>query len=105
MSELVAHLPRTVFTPELRLEVSADRKFKIPVEIKDRLLAENNPDISVNDVDGVRVTTPEGWWLVRSSNTEEMITLRIEAFSDEGLVTLKQQIKEQLSLSGFELEV
>lgn len=104
MSELVAHLPKTVFTPELRLEVEASRKFLIPTEIKDRLVAESNPNIQVNDIDGVRVTTPEGWWLVRASNTEELITLRVEAFDEEGLEKLKAQITKQLRLSNFELK-
>jgi len=104
MSQMVAHLPQMVFTPELRLEVEASRKFAIPNEIKDRLEKANNPEISVNDIDGVRVTTAEGWWLVRASNTEEMITLRAEAFNNEGLEKLKQQIVEQLKLSGFDLK-
>jgi len=103
MSQLVEHLPKMISTPELRLEVDASRKFAIPEEIKERLLKSSDPTIKVNDIDGVRVTVPEGWWLVRSSNTEELLTLRIEAFNEEGLKKLEKQVVEQLHLSGFEL--
>ena len=101
LSSLVSHLPHMHNTPEVRFHVSEDRKFDIPEEIKERLLNANDKDVQVNDVDGVRVTTPEGWWLIRASNTEDVLTIRAEAFSAEGLIKLKASVEKQLNLSGI----
>ncbi len=100
LSELTAHLPKMFNTPEVRFHVPADRKFHIAPEIKARLVAENDKSISINDIDGVRVTTPEGWWLMRPSNTEDVLTVRAEGFTAEGLESLKNQLITQLDLSG-----
>lgn len=101
MSTLIAHLPKMHNTPEVRFHVSAERKFEIAPEIKRRLLKANEKDISINDIDGVRVTTPDGWWLMRPSNTEDVLTLRAEGFTPAGLERLKSQLIEQLGLSGI----
>jgi phosphomannomutase len=87
-------------TPEMRFHVPAERKFAIADEIKGRLRNGNQKDISINDIDGVRVTTPDGWWLLRPSNTEDLLTARAEGFTAEGLSLLKAQLVEQLGLSG-----
>lgn len=102
LSELYAHLPKMKFTPEVRYHVPADRKFLIADEIKARLIKENIKDLSINDIDGIRVTTPEGWWLIRASNTEDLLTIRAEGFDDQSLEKLKNQVIDQLSLSGIE---
>lgn len=101
LSAMVAHLPKMHNTPEVRFHVDAARKFQIAPEIKDRLRALNQKDITINDIDGVRVTTPDGWWLIRPSNTEDLLTIRAEGFSDEGLARLKQQVIDQLAQSGI----
>lgn len=100
MAELVAHLPKMLNTPEVRFHVPADRKFHIAPEIKFRLREAGN-DISINDIDGVRATTPDGWWLIRPSNTEDLLTIRAEGFTAEGLERLKAQVVAQLALSGI----
>jgi phosphomannomutase len=96
VSELVAHLPKMHNTPEVRFHVPAERKFQIAVEIKSRL---SGPD--VNTIDGVRVTTADGWWLMRPSNTEDVLTVRAEGFTVEGLARLKDQLIAQLKQSGI----
>ena len=101
LSDLVAHLPKMYNTPELRFHVPADRKFAIAPEILARLKAENNSDVEINDIDGVRVTTPDGWWLMRASNTEDVLTIRAEGFSEEGLERLKSQLVSQLAASDI----
>lgn len=101
LSALVAHLPKMENTPEVRFHVPADRKFQIAPEILARLRAENAKDVSINDIDGVRVTTPDGWWLMRASNTEDVLTIRAEGFNAEGLERLKAQLVSQLSQSGI----
>jgi phosphomannomutase len=101
MSALVSHLPKMYFTPEVRFHVPAERKFDIAPEIKARLRAAAAKDVDINDIDGVRVTSPDGWWLIRPSNTEELLTIRAEGFTPEGLERLKAQIVDQMKLSGI----
>ena len=59
-------------------------------------------DADVNDTDGVRVTTPDGWWLLRASNTQDVLVARAESYTQEGLDRLLAQIDEQLAASGLE---
>ncbi|MFN7114281.1 MAG: phosphoglucomutase/phosphomannomutase PgmG [Alphaproteobacteria bacterium] len=101
LGDLVSHLPRMENTPEVRFHVPAERKFKIAPEILARLRSENAQDVSINDIDGVRVTTPDGWWLMRASNTEDVLTIRAEGFNTDGLARLKAQLVSQLSQSGI----
>jgi len=90
-------------TPELRFQVDESRKFAAIDEVKARLKGTDAPkDISVNDTDGVRVTTPDGWWLLRASNTQDVLVARAESYTDEGLARLLHQIDEQLEASGLE---
>jgi phosphomannomutase len=100
-SSLYAHLPKIHNTPEVRFHVPADRKFKIVPEIKKRLQSANQNGVTVIDIDGVRVTTADGWWLVRASNTEDVLTVRAEGFTPDGLERLKGQMIEQLKSSGI----
>jgi phosphomannomutase len=99
LAELVDALPSVFNTPETRFDVEAARKFQVIGEVKARLAAD--PANRVNDIDGVRVTTADGWWLARASNTQEVLVARAEASSPEGLARLKAQLVEQLGLSGI----
>jgi phosphomannomutase len=101
LSALTAHLPKMHYTPEVRFHVPASRKFEITPEILNRLRSANQQDIAINDIDGVRVTTPDGWWLVRPSNTEDLLTMRAEGFTSEGLERLKAQLVTELGSSGI----
>jgi len=101
LSKLVEHLPKMQNTPEVRFHVPAERKFQVAPEIKARLAKLALKDTEINDIDGVRVTTPDGWWLMRPSNTEDLLTVRAEGFNAEGLERLKKQLIEQLAESGI----
>lgn len=101
LAEMAAHFPEIYNTPEVRFHVPAERKFDIAPEIKARLEAEKAEGVEINDIDGVRVTTPDGWWLMRPSNTEDVLTIRAEGFSQEGLERLKNQLIGQLKQSGI----
>lgn len=101
LSDLAAHLPTMENTPEVRFHVPAERKFSIAPEILGRLRAENTEGVSINDIDGVRVTTADGWWLMRASNTEDVLTIRAEGFNTAGLERLKTQLVSQLAQSGI----
>ena len=90
-------LPQLVNTPELRFDCAEDRKFKVVEEVKERLKAAK---ANVNDVDGVRVSTADGWWLLRASNTQAVLVARCEARDQAGLDRLMTALKAALSASG-----
>ena len=87
-------------TPEIRILVSEEQKGAIVEEIKNHLVAQGT---NVIDIDGIRVTTPEGWWLLRASNTQNMIVLRVEASTKEGLSTLQESLVTYLAKRGISL--
>jgi len=92
--------PQLVNTPELRFDCPDDRKFKIVDEVKARL---KKAGAKVNDIDGVRVNTPDGWWLLRASNTEPVLVARCESANEAGLERLKHDLKAALATSGVNL--
>jgi phosphomannomutase len=99
VTEMRAAMPNMVNTPELRFQVDESRKFAAIDEVKARL---KGTDAEVDDTDGVRVTTNDGWWLLRASNTQDVLVARAESRSQEGLDRLLRQIDEQLEASGLE---
>lgn len=101
LSSLLAHLPEQINTPEIRITVDEDRKFKLVDDIKARLLALQSDDLIINDLDGIRVTTPDGWWLLRASNTQSAVVARFEAKSDKALENLKNMVRGELAKSGY----
>jgi phosphomannomutase len=90
-------LPSVVNTPEVRFPSSETRKFAIIKEIKAKLKARG---ADVNDIDGVRVKTSDGWWLLRASNTQDVLVARCEARNAAGLERLKREVTEVLREVG-----
>ncbi len=84
-------------TPELRFDCPDERKFAVIEEVKARLAAAG---AEVNGIDGVRVSTDEGWWLLRASNTQAVLVARAEARDEAGLARLKEQIRSHLLATG-----
>lgn len=99
ITQLRSDMPQMLNTPEMRFQVDESRKFAAIDEVKARLA--DSPD-DVNDTDGVRVTNDDGWWLLRASNTQDVLVARAESDSEDGLERLMAQIDEQLALSGLE---
>jgi phosphomannomutase len=99
LTALKDKIPNLVNTPEMRFQVDESRKFAVVTEILDRLEASG---ADVNRTDGARVNTADGWWLLRASNTQDVLVARAEAKDQAGLDRLLAQIDEQLSLSGLE---
>ena len=91
-------LPHVVNTPELRFAADESRKFKVIEEVAARLREQG---ARVSDIDGVRVRTEDGWWLLRASNTQAVLVARAEANSADGLERLKGALVEQLEGSGI----
>ena len=97
LTEIMDAMPKTVATPELRFQVDEVRKFAIVEEVRDRLAADG---AKVDATDGVRVSTADGWWLLRASNTQDVLVARAEAADQAGLDRLVAQIDDQLAKSG-----
>ncbi len=99
LGEMRAALPQVINTPELRFDCDEARKFVVVEDVKARLAAEG---AKVQAVDGVRVLTEDGWWLLRASNTQAVLVARCEASTAEGLERLKAMLVKQLVASGLE---
>ena len=91
-------LPHVLNTPELRFDCDDRRKFAVIDEVAGRL---RSAGATVSDIDGVRVSTPDGWWLLRASNTQAVLVARAEARTEEGLERLKAALVDQLAASGL----
>jgi phosphomannomutase len=99
LSALKDAMPAMINTPELRFQVDEARKFAVVDEVLARLEADG---ASVDRTDGARVSTADGWWLLRASNTQDVLVARAEARDEAGLERLMAQIDAQLALSGLE---
>jgi len=97
LTQIMDEMPTTVATPELRFPVDEARKFAVVEEVRERLLSEG---ASADTTDGVRVSTDGGWWLLRASNTQDVLVARAEASDQASLDRLVAQIDEQLGHSG-----
>jgi phosphomannomutase len=98
LTDLRSAMPQMINTPEMRFQVDEARKFPVVEEVLDRLEASG---ANVDRTDGARVNTSDGWWLLRASNTQDVLVARAEAKSEEGLERLMAQIDEQLAASGL----
>ncbi|MHB8053696.1 MAG: phosphomannomutase/phosphoglucomutase [Candidatus Aminicenantales bacterium] len=100
LSEMLAALPKTYSTPEIRVYASEEVKFKIVDEVR-RALAAKYPVI---DIDGVRAIMPKGWGLVRASNTQAVLVLRFEAETEADLAAIQKEIKAEVERAIKRLE-
>lgn len=94
LSEIRKSLPQTYSTPEIRIESDDSKKFDIVKKLQFDLKAKN---IDFNDIDGVRVNSDNGWWLIRASNTQPILVARCEANSKKNLDKLVENLKSILS--------
>jgi phosphomannomutase len=102
-SSLTAHLPSIQNTPEIRFEVEESEKFDLVAKVAQSVKSANDTSISVNEIDGVRATTPDGWWLLRASNTQNVLVTRCESQSSEGLERLKQMVISEVAKIGYDV--
>ena len=101
LNQIVSKYPKTFSTPETRFDVDETKKFKIIEDIKERLI---NFKGNIIDIDGIRVETEEGWFLMRASNTQNQLTCRVESISLEGLKKLINVVENQLALSNVDFK-
>jgi len=90
-------LPQMVNTPEVRFDCDDTRKFQVVEQVVAGLRARGD---EFSDVDGARVSTSDGWWLLRASNTQPVLVVRCEAADQAGLDRLKAAVTQALAPSG-----
>jgi phosphomannomutase/phosphoglucomutase len=96
LSVLRAELPQYVSTPEIRVDCPEDRKVAV-VAAAARHFAGRYPTVTI---DGVRWRAPDGWGLIRASNTQPILVLRFEAKSMQGLETIRREAEQVLAAEG-----
>ena len=92
VSSLLADVPRTFSTPEIRVDCPEDQKFEV-VRRAQAFFAARYQAVTV---DGVRVTFPDGWGLVRASNTQPLLVLRFEARTPERLAEIRRLVEDKV---------
>ncbi len=100
LSQLLADVPKTYASPELRVDTVEERKFEIVKRATEVL---RQAGYSIVDIDGVRVTFPDGWGLIRASNTQPLLVLRFEAKTRSRLMEIQQLIESTLEKVKREL--
>lgn len=98
LSRLLADFPRTFATPELRVDCADERKFDVVQQAAEHFAAR----YPVATLDGVRITFPEGWGLLRASNTQPVLVLRFEAASETALAAYRREVEGWLSRHGVQ---
>jgi len=93
VSDLLADVPPTYSTPEIRVECPDHIKFKVVEKLTEAF----RKDYNVIDIDGVRIVFDDGWGLVRASNTQPALVLRFEALSRERLEEIKEMVENRLA--------
>lgn len=91
LSELFKDVKRYFSTPEIRIEVSDEKKFDIVEKVKNFY---STKKYKINDIDGVKVYYPSGWALLRASNTQPALVVRIEGETEEELKNIKKEFFE-----------
>lgn len=94
ISSLLADVPQTYATPEIRIDCPDNKKNDVVNRIKNHF--RNTPGLI--DIDGVRIPFKDGWALVRSSNTQPVIVLRFEASSPESLRSIRQEVEKVINI-------
>ena len=100
LDQLLADLPRTESTPEIRIDCPDAVKFKVADRVRDRF---REQDYEIVDVDGVRVKFPHGWGLVRASNTQPVLVLRFEAETAAELAEYRRTVEQAVTAVRSEL--
>ena len=93
LSALLADLPKTCSTPELRIDCSDETKFDVVAKIAEYFSANHE----VITIDGARIIFDHGWGLVRASNTQAILVLRFEADSDEKLQQMQLSVEQKVN--------
>jgi phosphomannomutase/phosphoglucomutase len=100
LSEMLADIPPTCVTPEIRVQCDDEKKFQVVEKIK----SEFSRQYKVIDVDGARILFPNGWGLVRASNTQDVLVMRFEADTQTGLESIRALVEERVQHAKSSLQ-
>ncbi|MCK6419044.1 MAG: phosphomannomutase/phosphoglucomutase [Alphaproteobacteria bacterium] len=100
LSSLLKNIPTLHSTPEIRIDVREEEKFALVPRVHENL---KDKGLDLSTIDGVRVTTEDGWWLLRASNTQSVLVARAEGKTTEGLERLKNMLADALGSVGYRL--
>jgi len=101
VAQLLADLPPAHTTPEIRVDCPDAVKFAVADRVRDRFRAAGRDLV---DVDGVRVRFPDGWGLLRASNTQPVLVMRFEASSAAALAENRRTVEEAVAAARAELD-
>ncbi|MCK4911952.1 MAG: phosphomannomutase/phosphoglucomutase, partial [Thermodesulfovibrionales bacterium] len=90
-AKLLEDVPKTVSTPEIRMDCPDNVKFTVAEKMKGAFT-----DYPVIDIDGIRINFPEGWGLIRASNTQPALVMRFEAKDEASLAKIKSMVEAEL---------
>ncbi|MBP6002419.1 MAG: phosphomannomutase/phosphoglucomutase [Pyrinomonadaceae bacterium] len=93
LSELLADLPQSSSTPELRVDCTDESKFDVVAKVAEYFAR----DHEVITIDGARILFENGWGLVRASNTQAILVLRFEANSDVALAEIREIVESKVA--------
>jgi phosphomannomutase/phosphoglucomutase len=98
MERLLSDVPKSISTPEIRVECPDDIKFKVVEKAKEVFR-----DYPLNDIDGMRIHFDKGWGLIRASNTQPALVLRFEAEDEDSLREIRKLVEGKLKtvMAGF----
>ena len=102
ISEYFTDLPKYYSTPEFRIFAGEDKKCKSIENIYEKIKGDKN--LEIVNVDGLRVNTNKGWYLIRTSQTEPLVTGRVEGTSPQNLQVLKKTVVEFLEAEDIKLD-
>jgi phosphomannomutase/phosphoglucomutase len=100
MDRLLRGVPKSVSTPEIRVECPDDIKFQVVKRVREEF-----KDYHITDIDGIRIHFNKGWGLIRASNTQPALVLRFEAQDEQSLQEIRKIVEEKLHdvMAGFNL--
>ncbi|MEW6057439.1 MAG: phosphomannomutase/phosphoglucomutase [Bdellovibrionota bacterium] len=100
LSSLLSDLPPSVSTPEIRVDCEDEIKFEVVSRVRKNLASR----FKTIDIDGVRIETPQGWGLLRASNTQPVVVMRFEATSNSDLESLRKTIEDAFEAARREVK-
>jgi phosphomannomutase len=98
LGNMIDAMPVLFSTPELRIDIEEEIKFKVVDDLKKLIVAKN---LEFNDLDGIRVTKPNGWWLLRASNTQSCLVMRVEGNTMHDMESILTEVKSYFAEIGF----
>jgi phosphomannomutase len=104
LEKFISDLPITFPSPEIKVNCSDNIKFDVVQKILKKALEDYLPD-SIIQLDGVRAQNKNGWWLIRASNTEAKIIIRVEGTSEKSKFLLLTEVQARLKEIGLTWEI